>query len=167
MKYLLKKGDDTFRPGLGLRRLHTGVTFAEWRGHFDDSTWYEEEDGTPPPFNQGSGWSFGRADKNSISWGWRPVRRQNQKMQEICLFTSENGIRSQSPQTLLLPLGEDFFVQLKTNGTFASLAARTFTGDWQMLTARWGARAKRGRWLGLALGKGPSPRDMAVELRRV
>jgi hypothetical protein len=59
-------------------------------------------------------------------------------------------------------------VQLKTNGTFASLAVRTFTGDWQMITNKWAARTKRGTWLGLALGNHhPSPQDMTLELKRI
>ena len=63
---------------------------------------------------------------------------------------------------------EDFFVQLKTNGTFASLAARTFTGDWEMLTANWAARTKKGSWLGLSLGEQhPSPQDMVFTLQRL
>jgi hypothetical protein len=167
MKHIIKKGEQEFSPKLRGWRLHSGITFAEWRGHFDESTWYEPE-GVPPAINQGGGWTFGRKEKNAILWGWRPVMHQEQKMQEISLITYENGERSISKDTILLPLGEDFFVQLKTNGTFASLAARTFTGDWQMITNKWAARAKRGSWLGLALGDHhPSPQDMALELKRI
>jgi hypothetical protein len=167
MKHIIKKGEHEFSPRLRGWRLHSGITFAEWRGHFDESTWYEPEDAAPA-FNQGGGWSFGKKEKNAILWGWRPVMQQEQKMQEICLVTFENGERTISSDTILLPLGEDFFVQLKTNGTFASLAARTFTGDWQMITNKWAARTKRGTWLGLALGNHhPSPQDMTLELKRI
>jgi hypothetical protein len=167
MKHILKKGDHEFSPKPGVWRLHSGITFAEWRGHFDESTWYPQEE-DPSPFNQGAGWSFGKQNKDAIRWGWRPVLHNGQKMQEICLCTLENGLRTISKETILLPLKEDFFVQLKTNGAFASLAARTFTGDWQMITGKWAARTKKGTWLGLALGDHhPSPQDMLLELKRL
>ena len=167
MKHTIKKGEHDFSPKVGGWRFHSGATFAEWRGHFDESTWYEPGSDRHE-YNQGSGWTFGKHQDNSIRWGWRPVWHNGQKMQELCLSTSENGVRSISKQTIFIPLNEDFFVQLKTNGTFASLAARTFTGDWEMLTANWAARTKIGSWLGLSLGEQhPSPQDMVFTLQRL
>jgi hypothetical protein len=167
MIHTIKKGElDFSTKAVGLH-FHAGTTFAEWRGHFDENTWYAPAD-AQPGYNQGSGWSCGKQHKNSICWAWRPVMKEGRKMQELCLSTIEDGVRARSPDTICIPLNEDFFVQLKTNGTFASLAARTFTGDWDMITGKWGARTKKGAWLGFSWGEPfPSPQDMAFNLTRL
>jgi hypothetical protein len=167
MLHTIKKGEQHFSTRAGGLRFHGGTTFAEWRGRFNDTTWYGA-DGLQPAYNQGSGWSFGKPQKNAISWAWRPVMKDGRKLQELCLCTVENGVRTWSRQTICLPLNEDFFVQLKTNGTFASLAARTFTGDWDMITGKWGARTKKGFWLGFTWHAPlPIPEDMAFTLKRL
>jgi hypothetical protein len=167
MKRTIKKGRHAFSPRIIGWPFHRGVRMAQWRGNFHEDTWYEPLD-AEHDYNKGGGWSYGWHQKNSIRWGWRPVRHQGQKMQEICLYTYENRTRCISEQTILMPLQEDFFVQLKANGGYAIVSARTFTGDWKTVTGKWGARPRLGYWLGLYFGgTHPAPHDMAVDLMRL
>lgn len=164
-KYEVKKGEHYFSPRTF--GIHTGKREQGWRVRFTESALYDPID-AENDWNKGGGWSYGvDIHKDSIRWGWRADKAHNAI--EICVYVYQNGVRTISKDTLYIPVEQDVFIWLKTNGLVASVFVREFeTGITRAINTPFTAKNKWGRWSGLYFGgNNPAGQNMIVYMDKL